>query len=90
MSAEIRQSRIRILFFGCLADRLGRGTEFDLPPAGCSVAELRRALVEGDAEAAGALSARLVRACVDQVVVADSFRVLPGHEVAFIPPVSGG
>lgn len=90
VKAEPGSSSVRILFFGRVADRFGRETEFDLPPAGCSVAELREALVEGDAEAAGALSARLVRACVDQVVVADSFRVLPGQEIAFIPPVSGG
>ena len=89
-AAELRQSRIKILFFGYVADRLGREMEFDLPPGGCSIAELRRALAEREPKAAGALSSDLVRACVDGMIVAEEFSVLRGQEVAFIPPVSGG
>ncbi|TMJ19910.1 MAG: MoaD/ThiS family protein [Alphaproteobacteria bacterium] len=74
---------MKILFFGRLADSLGRELELDVPETGCTVAELRGRL-------AGAVSSPGVRACIDRVIVADSARVLPHHEVAFVPPLSGG
>lgn len=80
----------KILFFGRLSDQFGREIEVDLPPAGCTVAELR-ALIGGRAPAAGeALLEPCVKVCVDQAIVADSAYVRPGQEIAFLPPLSGG
>jgi molybdopterin converting factor small subunit len=74
---------MKILFFGSLADSLGRELELDLPQTGCTVAELRLRLGE-------AVSSPGVRACIDRTLVAENARVLPEHEVAFVPPLSGG
>lgn len=81
---------MKILFFGGLAESLGRELELDVPDAGCTVAELRHRLAGAVPEAAGQLSSSRVRACIDQVIVAESARVLPRHEIAFVPPLSGG
>ena len=81
---------MKILFFGRLAESLGREVDLDLPDAGCTIAELRQRLADMVPEAAAQLSNGGVRACVDRVIVADSARVLPQHEIAFVPPLSGG
>ncbi len=80
---------MRILLFGSLGETIGREVTADVPADGCTVAELRRQLVNGD-PAHAPLAASSVRACVDQVVVGDDHRILPGQEVAFVPPLSGG
>ena len=80
----------QILFFGSLAERLGRETEVELPAGGCTVAELRRVLVERDAEFAAALEAPGIRASADKVLVRDDQRVTPGQEISFFPILSGG
>jgi molybdopterin converting factor subunit 1 len=77
---------MKILFFGRLGETIGREVQFDLPDGGCTVAELRAAL----AERHEGLAAKSVRACIDQEIAPESALVLPGHEIAFIPPLSGG
>lgn len=74
---------MKILFLGRLAESFGRELELDMPEAGCTVAELRLRLGE-------AVSSPAVRACIDQVMVPESAHVLPRHEIAFVPPLSGG
>lgn len=74
---------MKILFFGRLAESLGREAEVDVPASGCTVAELRQRLGE-DVASPG------IRACIDQLMVGEEERVLPHHEVAFLPPLSGG
>ena len=81
---------MKVLFFGMLAERAGREVEFDLPDEGCTVAELRRRLAETLPEVAGELAKPSNRACIDQAVANEDARVLPSHEVAFVPPLSGG
>jgi molybdopterin converting factor small subunit len=71
---------MKILLLGRLADSLGREIELDLPEAGCTVSELRHRL----GGMAGA------RACIDRAIAPETARVLPHHEVAFVPPLSGG
>ena len=73
---------MRIFFFGSLGERLGRERELEIPDGGCTIAELRVRLPE--------LAGAIARACVDREVAAEDARVLPGQEVAFIPPLSGG
>jgi molybdopterin synthase sulfur carrier subunit len=77
---------MKILFFGRLGETIGREVDFDLPDGGLTVAELRAAL----ASTYGGLAAAGVRACIDQQIVSEDALVLPSHEVAFIPPLSGG
>jgi molybdopterin converting factor small subunit len=81
---------MKIFFFGRLAESLGREVDLDVPDAGCTIAELRTRLAGAMPAAADQLSSATVRACIDQVMVTDDARVLPGHEVAFVPPLSGG
>ena len=73
---------MRIFFFGSLAERFGREREIEIPDGGCTVAELRDRLPE--------LAGSIARVCIDREVAAEDARVLPRHEVAFIPPLSGG
>lgn len=80
---------MKIFLFGKLADTLGHEIEAELPPAGCAVSDLRSMLVDLD-PAYVPLSQLTARVCVDQVVVGEDHLVLPGDEVAFVPPVSGG
>ena len=79
---------LRILFFGRVADVMGRTRTIDLPETGYTVGELRRRL----AAAAGAdiLLQPGVRAAIDKQVVGDDAIVRPGAEVAFFSLFSGG
>ena len=81
---------MKILLFGKLADKAGREIDVDLPDAGCTVAELRERLCREKPGLAADLSAPSIKACIDQQVAGEHARVLPRHEVAFIPPLSGG
>ena len=77
---------MKILFFGRLGETIGREIDFDLPEGACTVAELRAALAKTHA----GLAAESVRACIDHEIAPESALVLPNHEIAFIPPLSGG
>lgn len=77
---------MRILFFGRLAETIGREIEFDLPAGGCTVAELRNRLAESWPQ----LVQPSVRACIDREMAPESAHVAPDREVAFVPPLSGG
>ena len=81
---------MKILLFGSLADAAGREIEYDLPAAGCTVAELRSSVAAAFPQLAEALALPSTRACIDQDMVAESALVRPGQEVAFVPPLSGG
>lgn len=80
----------KLLFFGSLAERVGRQAEVDLPPQGCTIAELRQLLAERDDVFASELGRPGIRASADQQVVRDGDRVRPGQEVSFFPILSGG
>lgn len=80
----------QILFFGSLAERLGRDMRVDLPAQGCTVAELRHMLVERGVAFAAALDQPGIRASADDSVVRDDQIVRPGQEVSFFPILSGG
>lgn len=82
---------IRILYFAALRDALGRADESMSIPAGVrTVGELRDYLA-GRGEAWAALGAgRNVRAARNQRMAGADEAVMPGDEVAFFPPVTGG
>jgi molybdopterin synthase sulfur carrier subunit len=80
----------QILFFGAVSDRFGAARTLVLPAEGLTVGELRRRLASEEPAGAEALLRPGVRASVDQVLAAEDARVLPGQEVAFLSPFSGG
>ena len=77
---------IRLLFFGSLGDLFGRERGVEWPGEGSTVGDIR-ALLAGEHDA---ISAPSVRASVDRQLAAENMMVLPGQEVAFFSPVSGG
>jgi len=81
---------VKILFFGSLGERIGRELDVALPEAGCTVAELRARLAEALPAAADLLTGPSARACIDREIAPEEALVLPGQEIAFIPPLSGG
>jgi molybdopterin converting factor small subunit len=80
---------LRILFYGRLADVIGREVQVDAA-AGCSIAQLRRRLTADHPNADRTLQDGRIRACVDDAVVDDDYIVTATDKVEFLPPVSGG
>lgn len=80
---------MRVLFFGRLADAIGREVELDVPQS-CSVADLRSTLAALFPQAADELARPSVRACIGDEIVPDRLIVEPGQTVEFLPTVSGG
>jgi molybdopterin converting factor small subunit len=83
------QITMKILFHGKLATLLGREVEI-AASSDCSIAELRAKIAAEHPHAADALRDKRARACVGDSIVPDSYRIAPGDEVEFLPPVSGG
>lgn len=78
-----------VLFFGRYAARLGRSCDVQIPAEGLTVRQLRDLVYETLPEATEVLP-KFVKALVDQCYVHEGALVLPGQEVAFYPPLSGG
>lgn len=81
---------MKILFYGRLGDIVGRTTEVEVPPGGCTVADLRQVLAQLYPHASEDLSRPLLRACVGDRIVAEDFPISGAATVEFFPPVSGG
>ncbi len=84
MTVEASVALVTVLFFGKVADQLGRQRQVELPAGGCTIADLRRLL---DADI---LLQPGVRASIDRQVVDEQAMVRPGAEVAFFSLFSGG
>ena len=80
---------MKVLFYGRLADLLGREMEVEAP-ASCSIAELRGRVIADHPNVRQTLEHGRVRACVGDAVVDDRFMVTATDTVEFLPPVSGG
>lgn len=80
---------LKLLFYGSLADLVGRELDID-SPSGCSLSELRRSIVALSPEAARALADHRVRAYVHDHFVGDEYIVSNADCVEFLSPVSGG
>lgn len=89
-SRKAGASAVRVLFFGRVADALGRELQVDLPPQGCSIGELRERLSALGEVAREALGRCDVRMAVDQILADDGSWVRPRQEVAFFSMFSGG
>ncbi|WP_166036820.1 MoaD/ThiS family protein [Sphingosinicella sp. YJ22] len=81
---------MNILFFGKLGDRIGREVSIEPPPAGFTVREVRELLASLYPDLAEDLTSPSLKACVEDAIVADEFRVGAGGTVEFFPPLSGG
>jgi molybdopterin converting factor small subunit len=78
----------QLLFFGRLRDVAGQSAiARDLPDSVSTVAELRAWIRDEDPLLGGAISAPDVRVAV---CVSDQDCVRGAHEIAFMPPLSGG
>lgn len=80
---------MKILFYGRLADAMGRELDIDAPTRS-SVGELRQSLVDDHPELAGGLDSKRARSCVADTLVGDDYRLAAGDTLEFLPPVSGG
>jgi sulfur-carrier protein len=81
---------MKVQFFGRIGDRIGREVGLDLPPDGCSVADLRSRLALLHPHAKADLMSPSLRACVDETIATEDQIVSEGETVAFFPPLSGG
>jgi molybdopterin converting factor small subunit len=81
-------TRVKILFFGKVAEAIGREVELDIPEAGCTVRELRSRLTVN--AGTDVLLKPGVRASIDRQVAGEDAWVAPGAEVAFFSVFSGG
>jgi molybdopterin synthase sulfur carrier subunit len=85
-------SKVRILYFASLREKIGKDAEeIELPAGVATVATLRNHLRArgGDYETAFSEKA-LLRSAVNQDMVQPAAAVKAGDEVAFFPPVTGG
>lgn len=80
---------MKVLFYGRLADVIGREIEVNAP-AGSSIAQLRDRLIADHPHAEQALRSKHARACVGDTLVHDHHILRTADKVEFLPPVSGG
>ena len=79
---------VNILYFAGLREAIGHGSErIDLPAGDVTVGILRDVLGQHHAVL---LTAKNLRAAVNQKMVGMEAPVVDGDEVAFFPPVTGG
>lgn len=81
---------MKIVFYGKLADGIGREIDFDPGIAVRNVGELRAALAEAWPEYAADLSGPRVKAMIADDVVSDDTPLGRSQTIEFFPPVSGG
>ena len=83
---------LHVLYFAWLRERAGRAEErLDLPADVRTVAELVAFLRARDAAGAATFAEpSVVRCAVNQDLVGPDAPLVPGDEVAFFPPVTGG
>ena len=78
---------MKVLFYGRLADAIGREIEV-AAPGGCSVGDVRRRVAASHVAAAAELDRS--RTLIADRLVGDDQPVDEADELEFLPPVSGG
>jgi molybdopterin synthase sulfur carrier subunit len=82
---------LKILYFANLRETIGRGGEtIDLPAGVATVTALRDWLAEQGGGREALLTAKNLRAAVNQKMAGLEAAIADGDEVAFFPPVTGG
>ncbi len=80
---------MNVRLFGRLADPVGPELEVAMEEP-CSIGDLRAAIAALYPALAAELGRPSVRACVDNQIVKNSYRIPPSQAVEFLPAVSGG
>ena len=81
---------ITVRYFASLREALQKSSE-QLSSSSTTLGDLRRELAaRGGAYTEVLAPGRAVRMAQDQVMAGDDARLVPGAEVAFFPPVTGG
>lgn len=80
--------KLRLLYFGIVREKLGRGEELRECEAGRTVAQLLEDLSQS--HGIFALGAGVLRVAVNREYVDGSHVLVDNDEVAVIPPVAGG
>ena len=85
-------SKIRILYFASLREKIGKeAEEMELPAGVATVAALRSHLRARGGSYESAFSEKaLLRSAINQDMAQPAAAVKAGDEVAFFPPVTGG
>ena len=83
---------LKVLYFAWLRERLNRGEDtFEPPPSVETVADLIDWICGQDEAAELAMANRkIIRAAVDQVIVAPDHPIAGAKTVALFPPMTGG
>ena len=79
---------VTLNFYGRLTDRFGTRCLVELPPEGCTVAQLKGLLA--DAHEYAEIASPGVRAAIGDTLVPEDVLLRPGDEVDFLAPLSGG
>jgi molybdopterin synthase sulfur carrier subunit len=83
--------RLHILYFAWLRERLGVPEEdVDVPEDVANVAGLIAWMATRGTAFATAFGTKTIRCAVNQTFAGPDSTILPGDEVAFFPPVTGG
>jgi molybdopterin converting factor small subunit len=80
---------VKVVFYGRLADLIGRELDVSLP-TGSSVSQLRDRLAAEHPAAEQVLRSQRARTCIGDTLVRDDHVLQGGETVEFLPPVSGG
>jgi molybdopterin converting factor small subunit len=80
---------VHLLFFGALAESLGRSGDLQVPSGGCTVAALRKLIATRFVDAGGVLEDPGVRIALNQQPVDEHAWVCSGDEVSFAGPLPG-
>lgn len=85
-------SRVRLLYFAWVRERIGRGDEVvEIPSGLATVADLIGWLgARGPEYAAAFTDPKIIRAAIDQAHVKPGASIAGAREIAFFPPVTGG
>lgn len=79
-----------VLFYGRLADIIGRELQLEVADTGCSIGDLRALIAARHPASHEDILSSRVRACVGDSIVSDDHLVKAPDSVEFFPPVSGG
>jgi len=82
--------RVHIKYFASIREAMGYSSEY-WDTSATTLGQLRAALAERDAREEHPLEAgRPVRIALNQLMCEEDTLLMPGCEVAFFPPVTGG
>ena len=87
---DVSEYRVVVELCGCLADPYGRQVAVICREAQMPVDRLITQLLEDYPALMALKQGRMLRACVNEVLVSDDHLVGMGDEIALFPPVSGG